>query len=303
MNFTFLTINQAYGLDVMWKYGDKVAQTDLAILLGGFSQKQYCGLTSLGDLDCQSWTSSSNCGWVKCAGSYCWGSYIAEAENRHVSARPALSPEEVSKLGPLKTGTINIRGLSVVKVAEYGEYPQKIADEAISKTLEKLYNAGYFWTTGKEYTFDSETDERMPFKPVCYPEYQMDGKKYIRIKGHYWAREDELSNGEKIKRGKAYWVEVSPIKWLVDVSGWMIAEKCLFSGIPFDTEGCDGDDFSSTFIKRYLDTYFAREIEPSVLEASRAGELQSSYQLSAIIEAKKKRNHQLLVNATIEARR
>ena len=63
-----------------------------------------------------------------------------------------------------------------------------------------------------------------------------------------------------------YWIEVQPIEWLVDPTGTWISKKALIGGIQFDTEKYYKGDFSKTFIKHYLDTYFAKEIEPSELE-------------------------------------
>ena len=42
----------------------------------------------------------------------------------------------------------------------------------------------------------------------------------------------------------------------------MVAKKCLFAGIQFDTKEKYDGDFSKTSMKHYLDTYFAKEIEP-----------------------------------------
>ena len=105
----------------------------------------------------------------------------------------------------------------------------------------------------------------------------MDGKRYIRVLGRPADYDSKLSTGERVKKGKPYWVEVQPIEWLMDKSGWVVAKKCLFAGIQFDekylqkswfpgrryykTALYDGD-FSKTFMKHYLDTYFAKEMEP-----------------------------------------
>ena len=89
----------------------------------------------------------------------------------------------------------------------------------------------------------------------------MDGKRYIRVPGRPADDDSKLSTGEQVEEGKPYWVEVQPIEWLMDRSGTMVAKKCLFAGIQFDTKSSYDDDFSQTFIKRYLDGYFAGEMQ------------------------------------------
>ena len=71
-----------------------------------------------------------------------------------------------------------------------------------------------------------------------------------------------LSTGEKVETEKPYWLQVQPIEWLKDPSGIWISKKALFSGIQFDTKSYYDGDFKNTFMKKYLDTYFAKEIEP-----------------------------------------
>ena len=98
---------------------------------------------------------------------------------------------------------------------------------------------------------------------MSVPEYEMDGKRYIRVLGRPSdSQYSTLSTREQVKDGKPYWVEVQPIEWLMDESGWMIAKKCLFAGIQFDTKKKYDGDFSKTFMKHYLDTYFAKEMMP-----------------------------------------
>ncbi|MBO5997410.1 MAG: hypothetical protein J6P93_02675, partial [Alphaproteobacteria bacterium] len=57
--FTFLTEKQIGALDVMKRYGTKVAQTDLASILSGHMTNRD-DRTSEGDLTCTSWSASLN---------------------------------------------------------------------------------------------------------------------------------------------------------------------------------------------------------------------------------------------------
>ena len=115
-----------------------------------------------------------------------------------------------------------------------------------------------------------------PFKATAYPEYELDGKRYIRVPGRPADDNSKLSTGEQVEAGKPYWVEVQPIEWLMDRSGTMVAKKCLFAGIQFDTKSSYDGDFSKTSMKHYLDTYFAKEMEPTERMASRTARQKKS---------------------------
>lgn len=261
LDFTFLNEDQIWGygaLEVMKRYGRKVAPTDLTVILGGWMTGGG-DRTSEDDLTCASWSASSYGSVdVRCVG--CWGGKDGiTTDIRNISARPALPPSEASKISPSIAGAI-----AGIRVAEYGEYPQTVADERTSAKLERLHDSRSLRPTGKNYTFDSVglTDYDTSFKATSYQEYEMDGKRYIRVPGRPADDEIKLSTGEQVEEGKPYWVEVQPIEWLMDKSGWVVAKKCLFAGIQFDTNKRYDGDFSKTSMKHYLDTYFAKEMEP-----------------------------------------
>ena len=268
MDFTFLKEEQIWGddaLDVMKKYGTAVAPTDLTVLLGGVMNSAGGTKTSEGETTCASRSASSWCGRVRCVSAEGDKSWY-DTDVRRVSARPALPPSEASKISPSKA-----RVLSGIRVVEYGEYPQTVADERTSEKLERLHDSRSLRLSGKNYTFDSVglTDYDTPFKATSYQEYEMDGKRYIRVLGRPYDNDSKLSTGEQVKKGKPYWVEVQPIEWLMDPSGTMVSKKCLFAGIQFDTKEKYNGDFKRTFMKHYLDTYFAKEMEPTERMASR----------------------------------
>lgn len=268
MDFTFLNADQIWGdgaLDVMKRYGTKVAPTDLTVILGGYMTGGG-DRTSEDDLTCASWSASSHrLEDVRCVyfgGVLRWGG----TTERRISARPALPPSEASKISPSIA-----RAIAGIRVAEYGEYPQTVADDETCEKLERLHDSRSLHPTGKNYTFDSVglEDYDTPFKATSFSEYEMDGKRYIRVPGRPADGDSKLSTGEQVESGKPYWVEVQPIEWLMDRSGTMVAKKCLFAGIQFDTKDSYDGDFSKTSIKHYLDTYFAKEMEPTERMASR----------------------------------
>jgi len=266
LDFTLLTEDQIWGddaLDVMKKYGTKVAPTDLAVLLGG-CMTGLGNRTSEKEFTCGSWSrsfdSSEYAVRIDCLGNAC----RTLLGCRKISARPVLQPSETEKLqldAPKK-------GVNGVDMITYGEYPQTVVDKRTFLELERAYNLKSIYPTGKSYTFDSVdlTDYSTPFKAQSYPEYELldkkySGRKYIRISGRPYDGDSRLSNGEQVTKGKAYWVEVQPVEWLMDKSGTMVAKKCLFAGIQFDTRKIHNVNFKNTFMKKYLDTYFGKEIE------------------------------------------
>ncbi len=270
LNFTLLSEEQIWGddaLDVMKKYGTKVAPTDLAILLGVGT---YNSRTSENDPACFCWYANENQS-PHCVD--CFGDKIGPLDPavRYCPARPALPPSEVSKINPKEVRTLK----SGVRIVEYGEYPQTLVDKRTSRALERLYGLKSS-SSKRKYTFDS-ADEKghggddTPFRPKSYREYQLDGKRYIRINGYGprydnehigWTCLGQASNGEVLYSRKPYWIEVQPIEWLMDKSGWMVAKKCLFASIQYHPDLCYKGEFSKTFMKHYLDTYFAKQMMP-----------------------------------------
>ena len=273
LDFTFLKKDQIWGddaLDVMKRYGTKVAPTDLTTILGGMT----CFDERTSENTCYSWSASEDDSWMcdVLSVSMDGDEDGSSSDSLYISARPSLPSSEAAKISPKEVGTINR-----IRVVEWGEYPQMVADEPTSEKLERLHGSRSLHPTGKNYTLHS-VDKRSPIKLKPHSEYELDGKRYIRVPGAPCSENSRLSTGEQVEDGKPYWVEVQPIEWLMDKSGWMIAKKCLFAGIPIyplawgkhepGTSYSYGGDFLHTFMKHYLDMYFAKEIMPLELEKS-----------------------------------
>ena len=68
-----------------------------------------------------------------------------------------------------------------------------------------------------------------------YLEYEYNGKKYIRFVGDSNCSGETLSNGRVVRKGVPYWVEVEPIKWIIDEKADVaLSKKILFAGVIFD---------------------------------------------------------------------
>ena len=274
-DLTLLSEGQIWGnsnesqLEVIRNYGTKAAITDLCVLTGSYlcedtyynidEDKSLTGRTSW------FWTRSDD-GDNDVRGVYKNGFRFTICRfKRYGAVRPALQSSVIfSKISPNR-----VSGYNGTEEVEYGEYPQNAADSRMQNILESEYNRGMN-KTGRSYTFDSVkyNDYDAGFKPVTYEEYEYQGKKYIRIKANSNFDGDrfKLSNGVEYIDGDYVWVEVSPVKWLIDDrTGLLISKKGLVSGIRFlDKKTNYKGDFDRTEMKDYLDRYMLRDLTQTV---------------------------------------
>ena len=274
-NLTLLSEGQIWGnrkepqLDVIRKYGTKAAITDLCVLTGGYlcedtdynidEDRSLTGRTGL------FWTRSDD-GYNDVCAVYKNGRRGAGYRYTRIGAiRPVLQSSVIfSQISPNR-----VRGYNGTEEVEYGQYPQNAADSIMQNILESEYYRGMN-KTGKSYTFDSvkSYDYITRFKPVTYEEYEYQGKKYIRIKANsdFDGRKFKLSNGVEYRDGDYVWVEVSPVKWLIDDrTGILISKKGLVSGIRFLNKRTEyKGDFDRTEMKEYLDRYMLQDLTQTV---------------------------------------
>jgi len=260
-------VNGGRQLDVLEKYGTKSAITDLVILTGGYCEDS-CSYMAPDDNSLKGRT-----GWVYTRSSAGDGdvrgvnrdgsrSYSYRYE-RNGAVRPALLSSFIfSQISPNR-----VRGYNGTEEVEYGEYPQYAPDSDVQRRLENEYKNGNLRQTGRNYTFDKTEydDYDQYFQPVTYEEYDYNGKKYIRIKansdyGH--GSKFKLSNGEYYQDGDFVWVEVSPVKWLIDdKTQTLVSKRGLLAGIRFHTNDRSyNGDFSTTDMKEYLDKHMLRDL-------------------------------------------
>ena len=123
--------------------------------------------------------------------------------------------------------------------------------------------------TRNSYTTDSRRYNAYneKFAPKQHEEYEYNGKRYVRVKANsdFGSNTFTLSNGENYRDGDYVWVEVSPVKWLVDERAKvMITDKLIFSGIQFNhTRNYHTRDFDRTDIKIFMDRYLSRDLVQS----------------------------------------
>ena len=279
-DLTLLSAGQVFGddneeqLEVIRKYGTKAAITDLCVLTGGY----LCEDTDYNIDEDKSLTGRTGLFWTR--SDYYDVNYdvhvVSESGHSHGmrryqrdgAVRPVLQSSVIfSQISPNR-----VRGYKGTEEVEYGEYPQNAVDSRMQNILESEYNRGMN-KTGRSYTFDSVElfySSHMGFKPVTYEEYEYQGKKYIRVRANFdtpFSFDYLLSNGVEYKNGDYVWVEVSPVKWLIDdKAGLLISKKGLVSGIRFLDKRTDyKGDFSKTEMKEYLDKYMLHDLTQTVI--------------------------------------
>ena len=274
-NLTFLTQEQCFGsekLDILQKRGTKAAITDFSILLGGevsvFNSHYIDNDSSLEGRTSYYWTKSdyNESYLVHLVASDGYRNWT-NVDTRTIGARPALPFSSISSI-PTNGVSAKRAGDGVLEV-EYGYYPQKAVSRDMQERLERAFKSGSLSRTGKNYTTDSrkykESDEE--FLPKQHQEYQYNGKRYVRVEANsqFDGAEFQLSNGEKYRDGDNVWVEVSPVKWLVDERAKiMLTDKLIFSGVQFNHTGdYHTRDFDKTDIKTFMDRYLSKDLEHS----------------------------------------
>ena len=268
--FTFLTKEQCFGLqklDILKKRGTRAAITDFSVLLGG-TIYAYCVGDDYTCLDKRTgcyWTKSkySNDGVVSvdCDGS----EMVHDIENERVGARPVL---QFSSINSIPTnGKKPKRASDGVLEVEYGYYPQQTASIGMQKELDRAYKMGGIKETKNTITLDICGNRLENYSPYELKEYEYKGKRYVRVESFAsgW-RNEPFSNGQTYNRKDAVWVEVSPVKWLVDEKNcMMVSEKILFAGVEYDYKvdykfNNHGSNFDKTNIYKTLNENFARDL-------------------------------------------
>ena len=270
-DFTFLTEEQYFGddkLDILERRGTKAAITDFSILLGAYvSDYHIDNDSSLEGRTGYYWTKSDdgdNDARVVDADGH---SSFNNVDHRPGGARPALPFSSISSIPT--NGESGKRAKDGVLEVEYGYYPQKAVSRDMQERLERAYRSGNISKTRNSYTTDSRRYNAYneKFVPKQHEEYEYNGKRYVRVEANsdFGSNTFTLSNGENYRDGDNVWVEVSPVKWLVDERAKvMITDKLIFSGVQFNhTRNYHTRDFDRTDIKTFMDRYLSRDLVQS----------------------------------------
>ena len=267
-NFTFLTEEHCFGndkLDILEKRGTQAEITDFSVLLGGWvSDYRVDNDSSLEGRTGYYWTKSDDGdNDVRVVASDGNG-YNDNVLRRNGGARPALPFSSIDRIPT--NGVSGRRAKDGILEVEYGYYPQKAVSSDMQTKLERAYSSGRIRKTGNGYTTDSRAydDYDESFLAQTHEEYEYNGKRYVRVEAnsYYDGNDFTLSNGEDYCDGDSVWVEVAPVKWLVDERAkMMITEKLIFAGVQFNKErNYHTRDFDRTDIKTFMDRYLARDL-------------------------------------------
>ncbi len=190
-----------------------------------------------------------------------------DVNSRNGGSRPALPFSSISNIPT--NGESGKRARDGILEVEYGYYPQKAASKDMQERLERAYRSGSISKTRNSYTTDSRKYDAYGEKFLAkqHEEYEYNGKRYVRVEANsdFGGNRFTLSNGEQYRDGDNVWVEVSPVKWLVDErEKVMLTDKLIFSGVQFNhTRDYHTKDFDKTDIKTFMDRYLSRDLEQS----------------------------------------
>lgn len=252
--FTILTANQIAGsnkLEMIKKRGGRSKITDFSILLGGYVNSDRTGdYFFIRDNENRRTTD----GYNHAAFNY------YESKGRG-GIRPVLQYSQIKEVCLNK-----VKAKDGILEIEYGEYPQQAASKSLQITLENLFKKDTLKKTKKTYTrYDGENDLRIHY----ISEYEYNGNKYVRIGAnlHFNYSDIILSNGEKYSNNDTVWIEVKPIKWLVDENQDIaVTDKIIFAGVQFNKKRNYEGNFCNSNIKNFMDTHLSKDIIPSKTE-------------------------------------
>ena len=175
--------------------------------------------------------------------------------SRSMSIRPVLYSENLKDF--LKRSSINQEDCLEV---EFGEYPQDAVGR-LTATLEEKYQKQELQRAEKIYTIDRKKGYDIEgFIPQPIEKYEYNGKKYVRI---IYQNDFShiLSNEKRYHKGDFLWLEISPIKWIIEEKGkLLISKKVLVSGVRFCKNEEYQGDLKQTEVYQFLNEYFAKEI-------------------------------------------
>jgi len=248
---TVLKEEQIFGKNkskIFEQYGNLSAAeiTDFAILLGGVGSNHLNKYRKYVNFGCW-WTSSfddENCPkYIDYRGEEDSFNELNFLKESNIGVRPVLSYSAI-KSQDRKTKASKMATYLTGQPIRYGEYPQTIVDEKLSKELEEAYQKGLLDKTGKNYSIDyvKKDDDEDNLISLKYEEFDYKGKDYICKFGKKYIRmfpsQDSvgkiLSDNRKIVADEPYWISIEPINWILD---WhyeiAMSEKILFAGIQF----------------------------------------------------------------------
>ncbi len=159
-------------------------------------------------------------------------------------------------------------------IVQIGYYPKDALSLEAQKSLEEKYEKGirtlkktgrYFIVYQKNEKGELEKVKIDEYFNEINQEYIGEGYHVVRVitKNAMWFRGDKCLVEYEV--GSPVWIMVEPIDWIIFRSKnnrkYLLSKNILFAGIPFDTKATYDGDFANTFIKKFMDEYFSKDIQ------------------------------------------
>ncbi len=182
---------------------------------------------------------------------------------------------EIHSVRPLLTNASNlpytikdIDGTSKLSTVEFGEYPQMVPSSLTQDRLKTKYEKNELELTGNYYSVYKLTkidkNNNYFFEIIELEEYKHNNKRYIRMEANFASSYSYLSDDYHHYTGEPVWIEVEPIKWYLyknnEGQDCLLSKDLLFSGVPFSAKEIYDGDFKKTFIKKFMDECFSKDI-------------------------------------------
>ena len=174
---------------------------------------------------------------------------------------------------------------------EYGYYPQKVIDRDFQEYLEVLYKGDKLKKTGNIYSTYKPTRINGKIKENCEnEEFEYNGKRYVRfdVKKNYYNTSYEAEKYMRNSKGELYdyvWVEVEPVKWLVDEKAKMlVTEKIILGGVPYKSGlkvDMTQEGYRNTIARRFINNFIEKELFSCELEKINQKELESDCEIKS----------------------
>lgn len=201
MEITLLKREQTEGdnaLTCMKEYGSSAPISDLAIILGADVSYKMDHLTPDNRCSGYSWLADRDYWGVVYTAMPGDKVETTGPSGRRTGFRPALSPEETIHLHPNNVQELQLWNDKKIQLAEYGFYPQTVADMEMAQTLDNLYYANNLHPNDNEsYVLDAngETYCIKVVIPDNYDVVEEKGKKRFIVHGNpgHESSEYELS--------------------------------------------------------------------------------------------------------------
>lgn len=245
------TLKEKYKLNIFDKeQGTKAAATDLASLMGVRNTSYGNYLDEDGEeIEYVSYYTAELDGL--CEMNYivtgCGDTMLHRFDDKSIGSRPVITYSLIKEHcieEILDDGRIMV---------DFGEYPQMVVKNIEQYALDKKLANNELTKTEQSFTLNGEK----------YFVYECNGRKFIQYT--CTTKVDSiLSNYEAIKENKPYWVEVSPITWIVDKEKDVaVSNYVLFGGMEFTkNERYFFDEFEDSIVGKYLNNEFLDEITP-----------------------------------------